>query len=527
MKSSETGPESPNSTANQSLLTIQHPFYALLAVYIPLSVLAGLLPSLNSLAALTLGPAPVLLWFFSGLLSALFASIYWAIVKKSKADHSAANIRGAVLIVAGIYCLGSLTRLDLPLGARFLPSFDNFLSSVIALFIWFPVLVTKRVFEGQELIASYTRVYDGEKLRQVMLEDSGLMSEADIDMEKLIARYRMLFLLPFVLFVVTGFLPGIQSGAHLAVFLALLFIAGVAIIVFLGLLRKEYAFAAEGLVFTSRPKVMLAGIIVILASAALGFLLSTGKNFLPFSIIISLLMRFLAFLDGLFTGEPVEMPIRSEEALAPRMPGGLPPEFAEMMGDAAPSPFWDYVQYVVLAGLAFLFLMFMIKPLLNRSGLFRGLGALPAKAFAFFAAWFSALGLGLKGFFTSLRGDAGGRKLVDNAALRSIEESILEGYSAAKKRDMRRSIGLFSRLIYWGQEVWQVHWKPSYAPLEYCRLLAAAATAEEAENGGKTAHAVLRAGALFDRALYSSRPLTRPERDEFMTLVEQVTMLLR
>jgi hypothetical protein len=170
----------------------------------------------------------------------------------------------------------------------------------------------------------------------------------------------------------------------------------------------------------------------------------------------------------------------------------------------------------------FLFVLFMINPLLNRSGLFRGAGALPKKAVAFLAAWFNALALGFKRFFSLLGEGAGGRKIPDSAVLRGIVEDVLEGYSAAKKRDMRRSAGLFARLIYWGTEVMRISWKPSHAPLDYCALLAAAVNGESANNGG-IIHAITRAGALFDKALYSAEPLTRPERDEFKALVEKVT----
>ena len=519
MKSSEAASDF-NGADSQDLLTIQHPLYALLAVYIPLSVLAGLLPSLNFLATMYVGPAPVFLWFCTGLLSGTIASIYWAIIKRSKADHTAANIRGAILVVIGIYVFGSLIRSGLPLWRRFIPSFANFFSGLFALIIWFTALAAKRIFEGQELIASYTRIYDGEKLRQMMLQDSGLMSEANTGMGKLIARYRVIFILPFALFIPCGAL-GMLLSASLVAFFSFLFFAGVSIIAFLGFLRREYAFAAEGLVFTSRPKALLAGVIVIFASAVLGLLLSSEKSLLPFDIILNLLRMLLAFLQSIFFKEPVEMPQRSEEALTPQMPIGMPQELLEMIGEAKPSHFWDYVQYAAIALVAFLFVSFMVKPLLNRSGFFRGAKGLHKKAIAFLAAWFRALASGVKGFFSSLREGAGGRRLPDSALLRGITENILEGYSAAKKRDMRRSASLFARLIYWGTEVLRIAWKPSHAPLEYCALLAEAVNGENGRN--EIIHAITRAGALFDKALYSAKPLTRAERDEFKALVEMVT----
>ena len=162
------------------------PFYAILSVYIPVSVLAGFL----SLVALLLGHftglhLPLSYWFASGLLSAITASIYWGIVRKSKADHSTANIRGAILIVIIMYTLFSLLNFSVTIGIRFFPSFHNMLSALSALAVWFPVVTIKRIFNGQELFESHIRLYEGERLRQIMLEDSSLMSEADEDIKKL------------------------------------------------------------------------------------------------------------------------------------------------------------------------------------------------------------------------------------------------------------------------------------------------------------------------------------------------------
>jgi len=521
MKSSEEAADL-NTTETQSLLTIQHPLYALLAVYIPLSILAGLLPSVNFILGLFLDSVPVNIWFFFGFMSGTIASIYWAIIKRSKADHTAANIRGAIIILALIYCIGSLMRSGRPLGERFIPGFENLPSCLFAFIIWFTVLAIKRIFEEQELLDSHTRIYDGEKLRQIMLEDSGLMSEADIDMRKLIARYRILFLLPFALFVLCGFL-GMQLSVTFAAALSFLFLAGIFIIAFLTFLRREYAYAAEGLVFSGRPRALLAGVIVILASAALGLLLSSRNSLLSFDIIANLFRRLLAFLAGLFTGEPVELPPRVEEELT-RQPssGGMPQEFLEMMGESTPSRFWDYVTYGALGFVIFLFIAFMINPLLNRSHLFRDAGTWPKRIAAFLRAWFKAFGLGFRWFFNSLREGSGGRRIQDSEVLRKIEEGILDGYSAAKRRDMRRSVGLFARLIYWGTEVLRISWKPTHAPLDYCALLTAAIDNEAGHHSG-IIHGIARSGALFDKALYAAEPLTHEERDEFKALVEMVT----
>jgi hypothetical protein len=521
-----------------SILTIQSPFYALLSLYIPVSVFCGVLPSLVFLIEM-LAPVPQSFWFCSALSSGIIASLYWAAVKKSKADHTEANIRGAILMVIAVYCIGSLFRFGIPLGARFIPSLHNLPSCIIALLIWFPVLSVKRIFEGQEIFVSYTRLYEGEKLRQIILEHAGIMSETDSAMKKLFTYYRTLFAVPFVLFIICSFF-GMAFNMGLVIFFTLYFLAGILIICFLNFLRREYAFAAEGLVFNSRPKALMTGAIIVFASAFTSFLFSSDRSLLPFELIMDLLRRLLVFLEALFLLPPLEAPRFPEPIFMQPPPQGFPSELMEMMGEAKPSPFWDYLKYFVIALVALAFIWFMINPLLGRTRLFMGIKSLHKKIFHSLKIWLKSLALSFKYFIYAIRQGTGGRKIPNAAALRNLEADILAGYSAAKKRDLRRSISLFARLIYWGQEVLKVTWRPSYTPLEYCRLLAFAN--DEIKNSDKTKSsgetktsdeaqlpkidrnpAILRAGELFEKALYSADPLTRKERDEFQTLVETVT----
>jgi hypothetical protein len=101
-------------------------------------------------------------------------------------------------------------------------------------------------------------------------------------------------------------------------------------------------------------------------------------------------------------------------------------------------------------------------------------------------------------------------------------------YSLAKKQDMRRSVTLFARLIIWGGEVCQVTWKPSYAPGEYCGILAASSkdTLGAQDNGSllkRLNEGIIRCGELFEKALYSADVLSSAEQQEFKNTVEEVT----
>ena len=108
-------------------------------------------------------------------------------------------------------------------------------------------------------------------------------------------------------------------------------------------------------------------------------------------------------------------------------------------------------------------------------------------------------------------------KKINADIINSTAQTILGAYSPVKKRDIRRSLTLFARLIIWGSEVWNVKWKPSHAPGEYCSILAAAIPADIQNEG------IIRCGVLFEKALYSAEVLSDTERKEFKFLVKKIT----
>ncbi|MCL2834217.1 MAG: hypothetical protein FWD78_13685 [Treponema sp.] len=489
-------------------------FHAVLAAYIPVSVLAGIMPLSALMLEHFIGtPLPLGLWFVFSLISAVSASVYWAAVKKSKADHSSANIRGAVLIIIISYALASVFDFERPFVMRFYPSFHNIPPSIFALAVWFPVVTLKKIFAGQELFESNAEKYEGDKLRQIMLEDSSLMSETDADMKKISNYYAASFIPSVILMFVCGGL-GLHFSAALMILLTVIFALGVCIESFLGFMRREYSYAAEGLILPDRPKTVMAAIITLLSACTAGLLFSSDKSILSPSLLMDLLRRIQAFFDRM--SKPVT-DVPPPQMMQPMQDSGsgIPPELLEMTKNSQPSPFWDYLKYAILVALAVFFIWFMINPLLSRTKWFRGLKGLPIKIIKVLKEWLKSLADGAVYFFKSLGRGAGGNKLAppSAAALHRLEEDILGSYSAAKRRELRRSISLFARLIYWGSEVLNVSWKPSHAPIEYCILLA-----DKAQNPN-----IKHAGELFEKALYSLNPLTRTERNEFKNLVETIT----
>jgi len=207
------------------------------------------------------------------------------------------------------------------------------------------------------------------------------------------------------------------------------------------------------------------------------------------------------------------------------LPSFIPPPIEDAQSSF---PKWlaEYGAMILKYGLIFLaaaaFIRFMVSPLLNRGKPPAGKLKFHEKFWRIIAEWFKGMLIALSSFYAFLKNNKTARKLnkLNSEDIRRTAATILNAYSQAKKQDMRRSVTLFARLIVWGGEVCQVDWKPSFAPGEYCAILAAA-TADLNLIGEKIA----RCGELFEQALYSAEVLSAAEQREFKNLVEEITSI--
>jgi len=384
------------------------PLYAILAVYAPCSALVCLLTGLGPLAAAgvaalaSLPAAPALpygAWYGAGFLACLGASAYCALTRRSTGDHAAGDIRGAVAAMLAAYGLGSLAP-----PPRLAPSLWNLPSALIALFAWFSCVAVNRIFAGRELFEAHAARCQGELLRQRMLEDAALMSEADQGLRRLIRLYGAMLGVTTALLLGRGIARLSLSPAE-AVVTAALFVAGVCLIGFLAMLRREHVFAAEGMALGAVDRALppLAMGLFALAAAGAAALLSSSRSVLSPLLIVGFFRWLAHLLEGLF--KPVEAaeapPMAVGPAGAPAM--GLPAELLEALGTQEPSRFWDYVKYAAVALAAGLFVWFMIYPLLSRRRASLGGRSALRVLGEFLARWFGALGRGLRGIGAALR----------------------------------------------------------------------------------------------------------------------------
>jgi hypothetical protein len=184
----------------------------------------------------------------------------------------------------------------------------------------------------------------------------------------------------------------------------------------------------------------------------------------------------------------------------------------------------------------------MIYPLLNRGKSSDKKLKFHERLWRTIAEWFRGLLTAIASLYVLLKNNKDSRKLKMNAGeIRRTAEAILNVYSRAKRQDMKRSVTLFARLIIWGGEVCNVTWKPSYAPGEYCGILAAS-TKHVLENSLNSAldnahnsslksgsflkhlnEGIIRCGELFEKALYSAEILSSAEQQEFKNTVDEIT----
>ena len=514
------------------------PLYGILGVYLPLSVLVlwmnliGILLRYLAPPDFIITPFNETIWCFTGFLSALAASCYAGVMKKSHLRHTAADFRGSIFVLAAAYLLVSLLRHDTLLERRFFPCTDSVMSSLAALFAWYSAIYLREIFNGIEMFESFKAQYRGEQLREVMREFSPEISQTDDKLKSLMWSYGIQFILPCLI------TPGLLfstagSSLHsviLTVIVFMFFSAGFLILGFLRLLRRELTYASEGISLAIRDRVMPIpvmglgiGIAAILAAGA-----SSETSLLPPRIILG----FLAWLGRLLSS--LIRPADQTDLFPPGRGDMLPRmNIADMLPDAGetgPWEGWKYVKYGFMALLAFLFLLFMVYPLLKRSGF--SLNA--SKVLVAMRKWLRDLKRSFFSFFTILldRGNSG-KFRPDEEKLRRIASELLSG--GTKRKELKRSVNLFARLILWGIETMGVQWKSSFPPAEYCGLLSRAAALPTAANSAgiikpdnnkehiEISENIIRSGEIFEKALYSLHPLSAAEEKEFKKIVEDIT----
>jgi hypothetical protein len=382
------------------------------------------------------------------------------------------------------------------------------------LYSWIIVIRLGTIFTGREILEDHIKQYKGEELRRIMLDDSDRLAEAGRRLKSSGLAYAVQVVLIAALALSCATL-NIKIPPVLFAALILFFAGAVWFFALSGLFNREHFFAGEGIALAAGERFRAIGGISLFVATAAAFaaLLASNNNLLPISIITA----FLAWLWELLSRIPLNRSgvAPASDAFVFKAPQPMLPPELMALESGEPWPFWGWLKNLAIVFLAFLFLWFMIKPLFTRS---RGDGqSLLEKLGRLFVEWFRGLRAGLAAFFSSLRKGDGSVRINTNRGteLRRLETELLAGYSSAKKRDMKRSVNLFARLILWGSECCHVDWKASRGPGEYCGILSAAAAPD-------VQAAIIRCGELFEEALYSPRVLSGEAKKEFAELIEGI-----
>jgi hypothetical protein len=440
-----------------------------------------------------------------------------------------------MVLMAASYLIASILR-GFPRGLSpgfirgfaqgFIPGFANVLALLTGLYIWRFVLYLRGLFKTRELFESYTRRYEGAELQRLMLEDSEILSSADAQMAWIVRIYGLQLFLTGALAAACSAL-GIRLSLPFYLLLFLLYLNAAFIFALLNFFKAEHYFAGEGISAAApeRSRRIAAMLVFSLAAALLAALASADGGILPLSLITGFFRWFLSLFDREpqpFEGEsftPQNFPVQ-------RNPGGM--DLRKLLGEeeSAPWPFWDYLQRLLIVFLVLGLVWFMFKPLFFRAWAL-GTLPLPKRIARILKGWFAGFLRGLSWFFSSLgKGDNSVRIAPAGRAVRDMTEDILAAYSRAKRREIRKGAALFARLILWGNENFQVSWKASLGPGEYCAALSRAALRGGGDGGvessGGKAPGILRCGELFEEILYSSRNPGPELRREFEKAVKFV-----
>ena len=527
MKSSDRADTGKNKTETQAKLHAADsllsnaPVYSILAVYMPLSALTAYIFLLEALLSINLN---AVLLLAGAAISAAAASFYHDFMKDIKASRIAANIRGAVIITALIYLFASLLNTQTSWREKFIPNFFNIPSSACAVYSWISVITLKQLFFARKQFEIITEMYEGQQLKEKLFEDSGLLQYTDEKINKARRSYFVQLGIIAVL-VLSGIIMKIKFSLPLYLLLIVILTGGTCIYGLFKIISWEQYYAGEGINLSGHDRVkrILAVLVLTFSGIAFAWLVSSDNSVIPISVILA----FFAWLFSLFrrTTPQTEQP---------------PPEIGQFTGegispglmpyeDSAWNPFWEQIlkygliilKFSLVILVIFLFIKFMISPLLNRSGI---LGRIPffRRLVLIIKQWCEGVLEAILSFFNYRnRNSQKTRGKYGDEEINRAAKNILSAYSAAKKRDVQKSVNLFARLIIWGTEVRRADWKPSYAPGEYCGILAERKPLDGAAlrlNSG-----ILRCGDLFEKALYSAYVLSNEEQNEFKNLVDEIT----
>jgi hypothetical protein len=420
------------------------------------------------------------------------------------------------------YLVSSLiTRNGSVWNALFLPDLTNVAAALGALYVWDSVISLKQLFSCRKQFDEYVELYKGNRLQEALSDNPSLLDYTNEKIVKTRNNYLTQLVIAALFFVITAYFK-MRLPLPLYLLMIIVLESVVCLFGFLVIFDKEQYYAGEGIVLPpfDRAKRMLGigiicGLCVICAA-----LLSFDKNILSLSPIIDFFKRLLRLFQRFIT---IRTASDLPEADFPLME--LNPVFPDLPEPKEPWQIWTWLKYGLIAFVVASFLWFMVSPLFNSGGKTKKLTFLQ-KLGLIIREWFKGVLNAFASLIAFIRDGKNGKKLrkLKAGEIRRVAETVLGAYSAAKKRDIRRSVTLFARLIIWGGEVQHVIWKPSYAPGEYCNLLATGLLAASA-NADNISEWIIRSGELFEKALYSAEVLSGAEKKEFIGLIEAIIAL--
>ena len=261
-----------------------------------------------------------------------------------------------------------------------------------------------------------------------------------------------------------------------------------------------YAFLGFDNIFKYRKKIIKASFIICLISIVFSLFISSDSAFLNFKFILAILKKIFV----------VESPIIQKTDIKSFNEPEFPPLILEpSLYDENNNYIFELIGIIIQLFFAllvvFLVLMFLFKPLFNE----KFINFIKNnKLKLYFEKFFNTLKKIIKSIFFASSIELQKYTTVESKSFyENISEFLKKSKkSKEKKEELDRFTKKFMKLVDWAKSK-DITYKKTFGPLEFCKMI--------------NVDSAVKAGEIFEKALYSFELVSKEEEIEFSKLIEE------
>ncbi len=457
---------------------------------------------------------PPLWYVFIACLLGGLVSVWFGLIGRLERFGILSRLREYILMLFLVWTTSSLFGWE-DAASLITPRVVNVWACIVFTVFWAIQLDFQVLIVEQAVYHSFVRGRQGEVLALFLRQNDGLQEPLRALVAATTSMAIVLSLILAPLFLVSALLDEGFSPLLLVLMAAHLFFAALTFTL-LARWRQECDLNVEGLKAGRSADISRLGFVALFAVLALGgaILLARDTSLVPEAWV----SRFLAWLAS----PPKNARPVTPDTAALATDISPPPDFSEILRQSRkgpsfdPSIIWTMLSRAVPVAALFALVFFVVRPLS-----LRGLRALfarypPGQAFESLRRAIRAL------FSRRKRRRRRPKPEVDDLALESIRGFLSQldqrRHSLPKRRQLGRMTEDFLSIVAWGMAR-GTPWRESTGPHEFCSALASNIPAQNAALKAD----ILRAGLLFERAVYGQDLLDKRTWNEYHKCVERIT----